>query len=90
MVPTTLGRQTQPEMDLPARRGRSRSPMDMGSLMWETITTVGTPLMAPEGFGATLQTLTLEGTTALCPSVDQVRGSPRPGSQSLPEALKKF
>ena len=40
----------------------------MGSLMWETITTVGT-LMAPMEFGATLQTLTRDGSTALCLNV---------------------
>ena len=45
--------------------------MYMGGLMWETITTVGT-LMAPMEFGATLQTLGIDGTTALCPSVEQV------------------
>ena len=44
----------------------------MTTLMWETTTTVGTPLMTPEGFGATLQTLGIDGTTALCPSVEQV------------------
>ena len=40
----------------------------MGGLMWETITTVGT-LMAPMEFGATLQTLTRDGSTALCLNV---------------------
>ena len=44
----------------------------MTTLMWETIITVGTPLMTPEGFGATLQTLGIDGTTVLCPSVEQV------------------
>ena len=45
----------------------------MTTLMWETTTTVGNPmvLMMME-FGATLQTLGIDGTTALCPFVEQV------------------
>ena len=42
--------------------------MDIAGLMWETILTVGT-LMAPMEFGATLQTLTRDGSTALCLNV---------------------
>ena len=69
MVLTTVGLQTQPQMDSPARRGRPRSPMNIAGLMWETITTVGTPMVTPVEFGATLQTLTRDGSTALCLNV---------------------
>ena len=41
----------------------------MGSLMWETITTVGTLMGSLVEFGATLQTLTRDGSTALCLNV---------------------
>ena len=46
--------------------------MDMDTLMWETTTTAGNPMVIQMWFGATLQTLGIDGTTALCPSVEQV------------------
>ena len=73
MVPTTLGRQTQPQMDSPARRGRSRSPMDMAflsvnmaSMVSETTTIVETLIRKHSEYGVTQQTPTYGGTTVLC------------------------
>ena len=42
--------------------------VNMASMVLETTTIVGT-LMAPMEFGATLQTLTRDGSTALCLNV---------------------
>ena len=69
MVPTTVGRQAQPQEASPARCGRSRNPINMTSPTMETTTTAGTLMALPVECGATLQTLPQSMRSAQCLSV---------------------
>ena len=66
MAPTTLGRQIQPWEASPARRGLSNPIQSKTGHTWEITTIAGTPTMTQMVYGAPPQTLTLNGTTALC------------------------